>query len=128
MYEEIAEAIRNMVQMAVPDKTVVHGSMPPLAGIGVLGYGAPTAIDHNIGAIQKFDYVVNTKDESLQLGIQTLDTIHTFMTRRKDYPTGKLWQIYSISSSASPRLVGREEDGKWLIGSSISVSVYTKGI
>lgn len=128
MYEEIAEAVRNMVQMAVPAKKVVHGSMPPLAGIGVLGYGAPTEIDHTIGAIQKFDYVINTKSESLQEGIQTLDTIHTWMTRRKDYPSGDLWQIYSIKSSATPRLVGREEDGKWLIGSSISVAIYTRGI
>ena len=108
MYEEISEAIRQMIQMAVPDKRVVHGSMPPLSGIACSGFGAPTATDWKVGTIQRFDFVINTKSESLQEGIQALDKVHTWLTIRKDFPAG--------------------ENGKWLIGSSVNASVYIKGI
>lgn len=128
MYEEISEAIRQMIQMAVPDKRVVHGSMPPLSGIACSGFGAPVKTDWKVGTIQRFDFVINTKSDSLQEGIQALDKVHTWLTIRKDFPAGEKWQIFNISSSASPRLVGKEENGKWLIGSSINASVYIKGI
>jgi hypothetical protein len=50
------------------------------------------------------------------------------LTRRKDFPHSDTWQIYAIETTASPRLIGREQNSQWLYGSSLLIKFNVKGI
>lgn len=129
MYDEILQAIIDMAEAAA-GVSIVVGSMPPDNGIAMTASAAPTTIMLDIGSNERMSVICNGKNASQQTIIHQLDAIHKSLTRRKDYPTGTLWQIYSIETVASPRLLGREQNpqAEWLYGSSLLVKFNTKGI
>ena len=129
MYDEVLQAIINMAEAASGAK-IVTGSMPPDNGIAMTGSGAPSSIMLDIGSNERMSVIVNGKNANQHAAIQQLDAIHYNLTRRKDYPTGAEWQIYSIETIASPRLLGREQNpqAQWIYGSSLLVKFNTKGI
>lgn len=128
-YDEILQAVIDMAQNAV-GVPVLLGSMPPDNGIAITGSAAPTSIMLDIGSNERLSVTVNGKHENQQTVVHQLCAIHTALTRRKDFPTGNDWQIYSIETIASPRLLGREQNpqAQWLYGSSLLVKFNTKGI
>lgn len=129
MYDEILQAIIDMAESAagVP---ILTGSMPPDNGIAMTGSAAPSTIMLDIGSNERMSVVVNGKNSDQETVIRQLDAIHRVLTRRKDFPSGADWQIYSIETVASPRLLGREQNpqAQWLYGSSLLVKINTKGI
>lgn len=129
MYDEVLQAVIDMAQSAagVP---VVLGSQPPEDGIAMTGTAAPQSIFLDIGSNERMNIVCNGKNGDQRTVIQQLEAIHKSLTRRKDFPTGDGWQIYSIETVASPRLIGRESNNRfqWLYGSSLLVRFNTKGI
>lgn len=129
MYDEILQAVIRMAELAT-GKNIVTGSNPPANSIAMTGSAAPQSIFLDIGSNERMSILCNAKDESQETVIREMDAIHAFLTRRKDYPTGTLWQIYSIETVASPRLIGVEQNPRaaWLYGSSLLVKFNTKGI
>ena len=129
MYDDILQAVIDMAESAagVP---ILTGSMPPDNGIAMTGSAAPSAIMLDIGSNERMNVVVNGKNSDQETVIRQLDAIHRVLTRRKDFPSGADWQIYSIETVASPRLLGREQNpqAQWLYGSSLLVKINTKGI
>ena len=129
MYDEILQAVRKMAEDAagVP---IVTGSNPPQDGIAMTGSGGPRSIFLDIGSNEQMNIVCNGKNGDQKTIIQQLNAIHKSLTRRKDFPTGDGWQIYSIETVASPRLIGRESNNRfqWLYGSTLLVKINTKGI
>ena len=128
-YDEILQAVIDMAEDAagVP---IVTGSNPPQNGLAMIGTSASTSIFLDIGSDERMSVLCNGKNGNQQTIIQQLDTIHANLTRRKDFPSGHGWQIYSIETVASPRLIGRENNERfqWLYGSSLLVKINTKGI
>ena len=129
MYDEILQAVIDMAESAA-GVSILTGSMPPDNGIAMTGSGAPSTIMLDIGSNERMNIVVNGKNADQETVIRQLDAIHRVLTRRKDYPTGDGWQVYSIETVASPRLLGREQNpqAQWLYGSSLLVKINTKGI
>lgn len=129
MYDEILQAVINMAESAA-GVSILTGSQPPDNGIAMTGSGGPATIMLDIGSNERMNIVVNGKNGDQKTIIDQLDTIHRVLTRRKNYPTGDGWQIYSIETVASPRLLGREQNpqAQWLYGSSLLVKINTKGI
>lgn len=129
MYDEILQAVIDMAQSAagVP---VVLGSQPPEDGIAMTGTATPQSIFLDIGSNERMNIVCNGKNGDQRTVIQQLEAIHRALTRRKNFPPGDGWQIYSIETVASPRLIGRESNNRfqWLYGSSLLVRFNTKGI
>ena len=129
MYDAILQAVIDMAEDAagVP---IVTGSMPPDNGIAMTGDAASYPIFLDIGSNERMNIVCNGKNASQQTVIQQLDAIHQALTRRKRYPQGNGWQVYSIETVASPRLIGREQNpqAQWLYGSSLLVKINVKGI
>ncbi len=127
MYDEILQAVIKMAQAAagVPVRT---GSMPPENGIAMTGNSATASIFLDIGTNERMSVLCNGKNSNQETIIRQLDAIHASLTRRKDFPSGNGWQIYSIETVASPRLIGREKNNQWLYGSSLLVKINTKGI
>lgn len=128
MYDEILRAVIDMAMLTNPYTQIVIGSMPPLNGIAMTGEGGPDSVHLDIGAEQTMNIVCNGKNSDQRAVIRALDKIHRFLTLRKDYPADDGWQIYSITTIASPRLIGVEQNSQWLYGSSLLVKFYQKGL
>lgn len=128
MYDEILRTVIDMAMLTNPYTQIVIGSMPPLNGIAMTGEGGPDSVHLDIGAEQTMNIVCNGKNVDQRAVIRALDKIHRFLTFRKDYPRGDDWQIYSITTIASPRLLGVEQNSQWLYGSSLLVKFYQKGL
>lgn len=127
MYNDVLQAVIDMAQAAagIP---VVLGSMPPDDGIAMTGNAASFPIFLDIGSNEEMSVVCNGKNTQQQAVISQLEAIHAALTRRKDFPSSDTWQIYAIETTASPRLIGREQNSQWLYGSSLRVKFNVKGI
>ena len=127
MYNDVLQAVIDIAQAAagIP---VVLGSMPPDDGIAMTGNAASFPIFLDIGSNEEMNVVCNGKNTQQQAVIIQLEAIHAALTRRKDFPSSDTWQIYAIETTASPRLIGREQNSQWLYGSSLRVKFNVKGI
>ena len=127
MYDEVLQAVIAMASEAAGVR-VLTGSMPPYNGIAMTGSAGPDSIFLDMGSNERLTVVCNGKNNNQETVIRQLDTIHAALTRRRDFPSGRLWQIYSIETVASPRLLSREANSEWLYGSSLLVKFNVKGI
>jgi hypothetical protein len=127
MYNDVLQAVIDMAQAAagIP---VVLGSLPPDDGIAMTGNAASFPIFLDIGSNEEMNVVCNGKNTQQQAVISQLEAIHAALTRRKDFPSSDTWQICAIETTASPRLIGREQNSQWLYGSSLRVKFNVKGI
>ena len=127
MYNEVLQAVIDMAQAAAGAK-VVLGSLPPDNGLAMTGNASSYPIFLDIGSNEQMNIVCNGKNTQQQAVISQLEAIHASLTRRKDFPSTDTWQIYAIETTASPRLIGREQNSQWLYGSSLLVKFNVKGI
>ena len=126
MYNEVIQAVIDMAQAAAGAK-VVLGSLPPDNGLAMTGNASSYPIYLDIGSNEQMNVVCNGKNTQQQAVISQLEAIHASLTRRKDFPSTDTWQIYAIETTASPRLIGREQNSQWLYGSSLLVKFNVKG-
>ena len=126
MYNEVLQAVIDMAQAAA-GATVVLGSLPPDNGLAMTGNASSYPIFLDIGSNEQMNVVCNGKNTQQQAVISQLEAIHASLTRRKDFPSTDTWQIYAIETTASPRLIGREQNSQWLYGSSLLVKFNVKG-
>lgn len=126
MYNEVLQAVIDMAQAAAGAK-VVLGSLPPDNGLAMTGNASSYPIFLDIGSNEQMNVVCNGKNTQQQAVISQLEAIHASLTRRKDFPSTDSWQIYAIETTASPRLIGREQNSQWLYGSSLLVKFNVKG-
>ena len=126
MYNEVIQAVIDMAQAAAGAK-VVLGSLPPDNGLAMTGNASSYPIFLDIGSNEQMNVVCNGKNTQQQAVISQLEAIHASLTRRKDFPSTDTWQIYAIETTASPRLIGREQNSQWLYGSSLLVKFNVKG-
>jgi hypothetical protein len=127
MYDEILQAVIDMAQGIVKVPIFV-GSTPPYNGLAMIGQGGPNTTFLDVGTVEDMTITLNGKNADQNTVIRQLDLIHHWLTKRKDYPSGNGWRIYSIETVASSRLIGREANNQWLYGSSLLVKINTKGI
>ena len=128
-YSEVLDAVIDMAESACGQK-IVRGENPPMGKISMNGFAAPSSIMLDIGSNERMTVSLNAKSGDQQEVVGWLDMIHATLTRRKDYPTGDGWQIYSIETTASPRLLGKEQNPRvgWIYGSTLLVKFNVKGI
>lgn len=129
MYDEIIDKLIDMVQMFT-DYTVVLGSNPTKESIALVGYGNPERIFRDKDTAVILNVTINGKSANQEKLLRDLTAIHRKLFLRKDYPQGDNWHIYSIETTASPRLIAIEEAdrNKWLYGSSVKVKIYEQGM
>ena len=127
MYNDVLQAVIDMAETAA-GASIVTGSMPPDNGIAMTGNSGSFPVFLDMGSNESMNVVCNGKSTDQQTVINQLDAIHASLTRRKDFPNNQDWQIYAIETTASPRLIGREQNSQWLYGSSLVVKFNVKGI
>ncbi len=70
------------------------------------------------------DLTINGKHNNLQTVTNAMNSIHYNLTRRRVYPAGVGWEIVDITDATLPQVIGRENNGDWLLASSLTVNVH----
>jgi hypothetical protein len=122
--QNIADLIDNEVE---PYASVVFGSDPPDSGICMIqGAGAPTDTHLDKGMLYRLPVVLNGKNKSQSLVLTDLTRIHEALTRKLQYQDLSTadCQVVDIATTASPSIIGREQNNQWICGSSFEISFY----
>lgn len=129
MYQEILDAIVKMVKVNTAYPVVV-GSNPTKESIAITGFSTPKAINLDRDSLQTYDITINGKSGDQYALLDELSRLHRILTLRKDFPHANNWQIFSIDTTASPRLIGVEEAERtrYIYGSSVVVKFYALGM
>ena len=69
---------------------------------------------------------LNGKHTNLQTLTNTLNNIMDTLTRKKTYTSGTGWQIVDITNGVLPRLIGREDNGSWVMACDVIIKIYRK--
>ena len=121
-------------QMHTYTSKIVFGPELPESCISMTpGPGAPTDIHLDKGMVYSLPVTINGKFTDQSLLLDTLYSIHELLTQRLDYAVmveddetyGSYdYQVIDIETTASPSIVGREQNKYWLAGSSVEVKFY----
>mgnify|MGYP003298939099 CR=1 FL=1 len=127
MIMEVLDKIVDAIEAAGIASGIVYGSEPPEGGICISpGPGAPEDVHLDKGMVYRLPVVCNYKQVNLSHMMYKLDSIHRYLTTKTDYSDmgTEYWQIVDIETTASPSLIGREQDKYWIAGSSFEVRFY----
>lgn len=128
MREEIIIAMQQMIQNII-SKPVVIGSVPPLEGYAVgMVSGVPIETFRTLSTNESFPVLFNGKSADQNSVAADMEKVHRLLTTSKILPFTGEWQVYAIETTASPSLIGREENRNWVYGSSFRVKYYQKGV
>lgn len=128
MREEIIIAMQQMIRNII-SKPVVIGSVPPLEGYAVgMVSGAPIETFRTLTTNESFPVLFNGKSADQGAVAADMEQVHQLLTTSKILPFTDGWQVYAIETTASPSLIGREENKNWIYGSSFRVKYYQKGV
>lgn len=70
------------------------------------------------------DLTINGKYKNLQTLSDSMNLIHERLTMMFEYPSGDNWKITDIGTMTAPQIIGREQDNRWMMASSLSVKIY----
>lgn len=129
MYKDILDEIVKLIK-ANTSYHVVVGSNPTRESIAVTGFTTADVTNLDRDTLQTYDITINGKSGDQALLLQELSELHKKLTLRKDFPHSRDWQVYTIDTTASPRLIGIEEAERtrYIYGSSITVKFYALGL
>ena len=127
MIGEIMDKIATAADALGLYATIVYGSDPPENGICMIqAAGAPTEKHLDANMLYRLSVLLNGKHSNQQTVLDALTSIHTMLTKRNDYNGFSTTdaQVLSIMTTASPQIIGREQNNQWIAGSSFEVSFY----
>lgn len=123
--ESVMDLINNMNNFA-PIRRGALGTDP-----GLVCEVAPSTVDSvflDKNSYIFLDLTMNGKHKNLELLSDTMNNISDALTRMKEYPSGNGWEIVDITAGSPPEptVIGREDNGEWLMASSVIVKYYRK--
>ena len=121
---EVVEAVIDMMNETEPFGNVTRGVLPTHEGLVCeVGPSSVQEVYLDKNSYTPLDITINGKHPNLKTLSDTMNTIHSKLTRTKEYPSdpnGK-WQIVDITNYTLPQIIGREDNNDWLMASSLSV-------
>lgn len=127
VYDDVLNAVIQLAEQAKPHSSIAVGSMPPVNGISIAWSSGSLNTFLNKKAAVTMSAVLNCKNSSQKIALDTLGKLHTFLNMRKEYPEAANFQITNIETQGAPTYLGREENKQWLYGSSLTVKFFLKG-
>lgn len=107
--------------------SIVYGSDPPADGICMIqGSGFPSEKHLNAGMLYRLPVLINAKHSRQETAVAALEAIHTVLTKTNDFTDlcTDAAQVINVATTASPTVIGREQNSQWICGSSVEVSFY----
>ncbi len=125
---EVLEAVIGLMAAENPFAAVTRGALPTGAGLVCeIGPTSPQAMHMNKNTVIPLDVTLNGKHHNLQTLSDTMNSLHSALTRLQVYPASDSWQIVDISTMTFPQVIGRENNNDWLMASALSVKFYWRG-
>ena len=127
--DEVMEAVIALAQATQPFATIRRGPLSAGSAISMeLGPSSPESTFLTKNNVMGLDVVLNGKHADLDVLSEGLTLIHDRLTRAKSYPRAAGWQLTNIWTTSLPRLIGRDANNSWLMGSALSVEFVYKGV
>ena len=126
--DQVVEAVIGLMNATQPFASVTRGALPTAHGITCeVGPSTPETVYLDKNTYVPLDLTLNAKHEDLQIVTNALNSIHSILTRAKQYPSGTGWKIVDITNGTLPRVIGRETNNMWILASSLYVKFYQGG-
>lgn len=90
-----------------------------------IGPTSPEAVFLDKNKYIPVDLTINGKHDNLQTLSDALNGIDYSLTMATSYPYGNGWNIVDIETMTEPQVIGREDNGQWLMAFSLLVKVET---
>lgn len=128
---QVLEAVIGLMNATTPFASVTRGALPTGPGLCCeIGPSEPETVYMTKNSHVQLDVTLNGKNPDMELLSDTMNNIHSVLTRKKEYPedpAGNRWQITDIQNANLPALIGRENNNDWLMASALSVYFYWRG-
>lgn len=107
---------------------VVLGTNIPENSLCLRWRSNPSEVYMSKDSYNSMTVLLNGKNIDQQAIATTLNAIHHYLNKLKQnqIPIGENTQIINIQTSSSPELIGVEENGQWIYGSSLLVTYYIR--
>ena len=90
-----------------------------------IGPTSPSEVYFDKHKFIPIDLTINGKNKDLDTLSEAMNKIHEDLTMRRSYPDGNGWEIVDISTLTEPQVIGREDEGPWLMASALLVKIRT---
>ena len=126
---QAVEAVMGLIDGLSLFSTIRRGALGTEDGLCCeIGPSSPDEVYLDKNKYTPIDLTINGKHNNLQTLSDAMNLIHENLTMRTSYPSGADWHIVDISTMTEPQVIGREDEGQWLMASSLWVKVAsTKG-
>ena len=125
---QVLEAVIDKLNTAKPFATITRGALPTGAGITCeIAPSSPLAVHMDKNSVIALDVTLNGKHHDLKTLSDTMNNLHSLITRATSYASGASWQIVDVENYTLPQVIGREQNNDWLMASSLNVKFYWKG-
>ena len=123
------EAVMGLIDGLSLFSTIRRGALGTEDGLCCeIGPSSPDEVYLDKNKYTPIDLTINGKHNNLQTLSDAMNGIHENLTMLTSYPSGTDWHIVDISTMTEPQVIGREDEGQWLMASSLWVKVAsTKG-
>ena len=124
---EAIEGVMDMIDALELFSTIKRGALGTKTGLCCeLAPSSPEEVYLDKNQFIPLDLTINGKHGNLETLSDAMNTIHEALTMKKEYTAGTNWQITDIATLTEPQVIGREENGEWIMASNLSVRIITK--
>ena len=125
---QVLEAVIALMNATKPFSTVTRGALPTGKGLTCeIGPSSQASMHMDKNTVVPLDVTLNGKHPNLMTLSDTMNNIHSALTRAMEYPSAEKWEITDIKNRNLPQRIGREQNNDWLMASSLSVEFYWRG-
>ena len=129
---EVLEAVIGLMNETNPFTPVTRGALPTSRGLVCeVGPSIPQEMYWDKNTFIPLDVTLNGKHPNLKTLSDTMNNIHSALTRVKVYPhdttEADRWQITDIENQNLPQIIDREQNNDWIAASALTVKFYWKG-
>lgn len=124
---EAVEAVGTLINGLGLFSSIYRGALGTGNGLSCeVGPTSPSEVYLDKNKYIPIDLTINGKHNDLKTLSEALNTIHESLTMLTSYPTGDNWHIVDISTMTEPQIIGREDEGQYLMASALHVKVCTE--
>ena len=121
------ESVMDMIDATNPFASITRGALGIGNGISCeIAPSVPNETYMDKNCFIPLTLALNGKHDNLQTLSDTLNGIMDTLTRRTSYTSGNGWEIVDIVNGNLPRVIGREDNGQWLMACDLIVKIYRK--
>ena len=123
---QAVEAVMDLIDLMGLYSAITRGALGTGNGLTCeIGPSSPETVWLDKNKYIPIDLTINGKHTNLQTLSEAMNMIHETMTMMTEYPSGDDWEIVDITTMTEPQMIGREDEGAWLMASALLVKVAT---